>query len=81
MPVPALWSLTRFSPSHVAVALAASLAVGALGCRVRRDAHNAPGKYAPGASAECANGYTTADGPYRYENNQWGSGKSQGAFE
>lgn len=48
---------------------------------MRHDAHNAPGKYAPGASSECANGYTTADGPYRYENNQWGSGKAQGPFE
>lgn len=62
------------------------LALGSLalqGChlRVRRDAHNAPGKYQEGVSSECNNGYAVADGPYRYENNQWGSGKSQGPFE
>ena len=56
-----------------------SLFVGA--CRLRRDAHNAPGKYAEGTSSECNNGYAVADGPYRYENNQWGSGKAQGPFE
>ena len=56
-----------------------SLAIGA--CRLRRDAHNAPGKYEPGVSSECNNGYAVADGPYRYENNQWGSGKAQGSFE
>jgi Glycosyl hydrolase family 12 len=62
----------------------ASLAVGGLeGCqlRLRRDTHNAPGKYQEGVSAQCNNGYAIADGPYRYENNQWGSGKAQGPFE
>jgi hypothetical protein len=60
------------------------LAIGPLafgGCRLRHDAHNAPGKYAAGVSSECNNGYAVADGPYRYENNQWGSGKAQGRFE
>ncbi len=60
------------------------LAVGVValgGCRLKRDAHNAPGKYASGVSSQCANGYAVADGPYRYENNQWGGGKSQGPFE
>jgi len=50
-------------------------------CRLRRDAHNAPGKYGPGVSAKCNNGYAVADGPYRYENNQWGAGKAQGPYE
>jgi hypothetical protein len=54
---------------------------GSSGCRLRRDAHNAPGKYEAGVSSTCNNGYSVADGPYRYENNQWGSGKSQGPFE
>ena len=59
------------------------VALGSLGagCRLRHDASNAPGKYAPGVSSECNNGYAVADGPYRYENNQWGSGKAQGPFE
>jgi hypothetical protein len=43
------------------------------GCRLRHDAHNAPGKFGDGVSSECNNGYAVADGPYRYENNQWGS--------
>jgi len=51
------------------------------GCRLRHDAHNAPGKYGSGISSECNNGYSVADGPYRYENNQWGSDKAQGPFE
>jgi hypothetical protein len=51
------------------------------GCRLRHDAHNAPGKYESGVSSTCNSGYSVADGPYRYENNQWGSGKSQGPFE
>jgi hypothetical protein len=51
------------------------------GCRLRRDVHNAPGKYDPGVKSECNSGYAVADGPYRYENNQWGSGKAQGQFE
>ena len=32
-------------------------------------------------TAECANGSTFVDGPYKYENNQWGSGKARGKFE
>jgi hypothetical protein len=54
---------------------------GMAGCRLRHDAHNAPGKFADGVASECNNGYAVADGPYRYENNQWGSDKSQGPFE
>src|SRR5664279_297718 len=29
----------------------------------------------------CSNGATVTDSPYRYENNQWGSGKAHGVFE
>jgi hypothetical protein len=65
--------------SYTLALLAVAIAGG--GCRLRHDAHNAPGKYAPGVKAECNNGYAVADGPYRYENNQWGAGKAQGAFE
>jgi hypothetical protein len=61
------------------VLLLGSLA--AEGCRLRRDAHNAPGKYESGVSSQCNSGYAVADGPYRYENNQWGSGKAEGPFE
>jgi hypothetical protein len=60
------------------------LAVGGFtleGCRVRHDAWNAPGKLQPGIESKCNNGYTVADGPYLFENNQWGSGKSPGRFE
>jgi hypothetical protein len=56
-------------------------ACGLAGCRLRHDAHNAPGKFGNGVASECNNGYAIADGPYRYENNQWGSDKSQGPFE
>jgi hypothetical protein len=59
--------------------LATSLASSS--CRLRRDAHNAPGKFAPDVSAKCNSGYAIADGPYRYENNQWGAGKAQGPYE
>lgn len=58
-----------------------SLALGACHLRVRRDSHNAPGKYQEGVSAQCNSGYAVADGPYRYENNQWGAGKAQGSYE
>jgi Glycosyl hydrolase family 12 len=61
--------------------LALVLGLGLASCRLRHDAHNAPGKYAAGTSYECQSGYTTADGPYRYENNQWGSDKARGRFE
>ncbi len=57
------------------------LVFGWCGCRLRRNVHNAPGKYGAGVTSQCANGYAVADGPYRYENNQWGSGKAQGPFE
>jgi hypothetical protein len=53
----------------------------AAACQLKRDAHNAPGKYAPDVSSQCNSGYAVADGPYRYENNQWGSNKAQGRFE
>jgi hypothetical protein len=54
---------------------------GGAGCRLRKDAHHAPGKFGDGVASECNNGYAIADGPYRYENNQWGSDKAQGPFE
>lgn len=57
------------------------LALPGAGCRLRHDLHNAPGKYGSGVSFECTDGYTKADGPYRYENNQWGAGKAQGRYE
>jgi Glycosyl hydrolase family 12 len=49
-------------------------------CRPRRAAH-APGADAPDVKAVCANAATVEDAPYRYENNQWGSGKARGSFE
>jgi hypothetical protein len=67
------WSLALFGLALVSQAT--------WGCRLRRDAHSAPGKYAPGVSSECNDGYAVAEGPYRYENNQWGRGKAQGPFE
>ena len=56
-------------------------ASGVGGCRLRHDAHNAPGKFGAGVDSECNNGYAIADGPYRYENNQWGRDKAQEPFE
>jgi hypothetical protein len=50
-------------------------------CRLRHDVWNAPGKLQPGVESKCNQGFTVADGPYRYENNQWGSGKARGRFE
>jgi len=69
---------------HCRLWLLALLAVSSVGfsaCRLRHDAHNAPGKYQSGVSSSCNGSYAVADGPYRYENNQWGSGKAQGPFE
>lgn len=51
------------------------------GCRVRHDPWHAPGKLIAGVESQCNSGYTVADGPYLFENNQWGSGKSEGRFE
>src|SRR5450432_4180465 len=50
------------------------------GCRPRRAAH-APGVDAPGVKEVCSNAATVEDAPYKYENNQWGSGKEHGKFE
>ena len=74
------------SAHHASTFRASSLllvtAVAASGCHLKPSARNAaPGKDAPNVSSHCNNGYAVADGPYRYENNQWGSGKAQGAFE
>jgi hypothetical protein len=41
----------------------------------------APGTNADGVDADCANWYSTMDGPYRYENNVWGKGKAKKGFE
>jgi hypothetical protein len=35
----------------------------------------------PEVKAECGNAATVTDAPYRYENNQWGSGKEREKFE
>lgn len=66
----------------VSLTLAFALGILALsGCRVRKDAWHAPGRLVAGVESNCNNGYTVGDGPYVYENNQWGSGKSKGRFE
>ena len=41
----------------------------------------APGKNHPGATADCTIWSSHWDGPYKYENNQWGHDKSAGEFE
>jgi hypothetical protein len=56
-------------------------ATGAMSCRPKREAHSAPGAAAANVTSHCNDGYAVADGPYRYENNQWGRGKAQGPFE
>jgi hypothetical protein len=67
--------------SSVAWLLLALGAFALAGCRVRHDDWSAPGKLVSGVESKCNGGYTVADGPYLFENNQWGSGKSPGRFE
>jgi hypothetical protein len=68
-------------PLLLKLALAVSLSLTLpLACRPR-SAGNAPGKALANVTAECTNGATFVDGPYKYENNQWGSGKARGKFE
>jgi len=40
-----------------------------------------PSKGSPGVEADCRAWATRIDGPYRYENNLWGSDKAKGKFE
>ncbi len=56
------------------------LALHSLSCRPR-SAGRAPGKALANVTARCENGATISTGPYKYENNQWGSGKAHGSFE
>lgn len=56
------------------------LEVGVVGCRPRRGAQ-APGAHGPNVEAECTNGASRGEPPYRYENNEWGYDKAHGAFE
>ncbi|HVY30801.1 MAG TPA: hypothetical protein VHB79_29785 [Polyangiaceae bacterium] len=56
-------------------------AVAAVGCHPKRVAHSAPGAAEANVTSHCNDGYAVADGPYRYENNQWGRGKAQGPYE
>jgi hypothetical protein len=42
---------------------------------------SAPGKTAPGVTADCTIWSTHVEGPYKYENNQWGHHKAKGKFE
>jgi hypothetical protein len=67
----------RFA-TRVVLSLCLSLATS-LACRPRTG--KAPGRSEANVTAECANGSTFVDGPYKYENNQWGSGKARGKFE
>lgn len=70
----------RFGFDALACLLLLSALAGA-GCHPRPEAHAAPGASGANVSSKCNAGYSVADGPYRYENNQWGSGKAQGPFE
>lgn len=65
--------------SRIALSLCLSLAL-TVACRPR-GAANAPGKADTQVTAICTPGATIVDGPYTYENNQWGSGKARGSFE
>jgi hypothetical protein len=42
---------------------------------------SAPGKAGPGVTANCQPDATHMTGPYRYDNNQWGSNKAKGKGE
>jgi hypothetical protein len=48
---------------------------------VAKPANAAPGKSAPGVTANCDAWSTAVVGPYKFENNVWGSKKSQAPFE
>lgn len=48
-------------------------------CRKKPGA--APGRSLPGVDAKCGEYFTIKDGPYRYENNTWGSHKARGRYE
>jgi Glycosyl hydrolase family 12 len=51
-----------------------------LACRPRRPT-SVPAANLPGLTAQCGGGAILHDGPYNYENNQWGSHKAHGHFE
>jgi hypothetical protein len=59
------------------------VAVAFLGCSgiLIPVAKDAPGKSAPGVTADCKDWAHIYDGPYTYENNTWGSSKSSGDYE
>jgi hypothetical protein len=46
-----------------------------------RETMGAPGKSGPGVTAKCEAWTTLLQGPYRYNNNQWGSKKAKGKAE
>jgi len=47
----------------------------------RKKPGSAPGKSLPGVDAKCGEFFTINEGPYRWENNTWGSGKARGRYE
>src|SRR5688572_18033065 len=57
------------------------LALLSIACRPKQSAAPSPGKSAPGVTAHCTAYASATDGPYKYENNTWGSDKAKGAWE
>jgi hypothetical protein len=46
-----------------------------------RSSWHAPGAALPGVRADCTAWSSVVDGPYKYENNVWGSSKAKGKFQ
>jgi hypothetical protein len=57
-----------------------AVALFAGGCRPKADAA-APGKALSGVTTRCDAWASFTEGPYKYENNVWGSNKANGAYE
>jgi Glycosyl hydrolase family 12 len=70
----------RLRSSLGALVLLSCFGLELASCRPKRGAH-APGADLPQVKAECGNAATVTEAPYRYENNQWGSGKEREKFE
>jgi hypothetical protein len=61
--------------------LSLSVALIAVACVPKKTAAPSPGKDASGVTARCDPFAGASEGPYKYENNTWGSDKAKGAWE
>jgi len=70
----------RGAPPLPLVLVLFALSLAGLGA-CRKKPGSAPGKSLPGVEAKCGEFFTINEGPYRYENNTWGSHKARGRWE